>query len=282
MARYSLRLVFCLTVFLMLIAPYSHAGASQEEWDEATQLFNEGQKLYNVSDFRGAIQKWEAALSIFQKLGNKQPIGAAIGSIGKASMILGDYRKVIDYSEKAIALDKQIGVPYNFPEGNLGDAFLALDRDKEAFEIYTKQNHPIRLGRYYLKKKDFKEAAKQFDRDREKNEEAKETLFIISEWIGLGLSYEGMKEYETAYKWYIKAIDLLEDQRNRLSASEREHFFEGKEFDIPRIEAYEGATRCAFMIGKLDEAFYWAENTRGRIFAELISGRRALHNRACN
>jgi len=32
----------------------------------------------------------------------------------------------------------------------------------------------------------------------------------------------------------------MEEQRDSLSSSDREHFFEGNEFGIPRIEAYEG------------------------------------------
>ncbi len=36
---------------------------------------------------------------------------------------------------------------------------------------------------------------------------------------------------------------------------------------------YEGAIRCAFMLGRKDEAFYWAENTRGRMLSELLSKR---------
>ena len=182
--------------------------------------------------------------------------------------------------KKALAIAVEIGDKQGkgIVLGNLADTYLALDRDEDALAIYTKRDHTIRLGRYYLKKKDFKEAAKQFDRNREKDEKRKNAEFTIPEWIGLGLSYEGMKEYETAYKWYKKAIDFLEDQRASLSPSEREHFFEGKVFDIPRIEAYEGAVRCAFMLGKYDEAFFWAENTRGRIFAELISSRHSKAN----
>jgi len=241
-------------------------------------LGNLGITYGSLGDYRKAINYYEKALVIVEEIGDKYNIGVVLGNMGTVSSQLGDYRKAIDYYEKAIAIEKQIGVPYDTEEGNMGDAFLALGRDKEAFEIYTKQNHSVRLGRYYLKKKDFKEAAKHFERDREKHEKAKDAERVSSERIGLGLSYEGTKEYETAYKWYIKAIDFLENQRDRLSSSEREHFFEGKVFGIPRIEAYEGAVRCAFMLGKYDEAFYWAENTRGRIFSELISGKSSKAN----
>lgn len=89
---------------------------------------------------------------------------------------------------------------------------------------------------------------------------------------------KGRMEYEEAYRWYKKAIDFMENQRAALTSAEREHYFEGKELDIPRIEAYEGAARCAFMLNRPDEAFYWAENTRGRITSELLSSRHSGSN----
>ena len=227
---------------------------------------------YSLGDYRKAIDYYEKALAIAEEIGDKQGKGNRLGNLGLAYSNLGDYRKAIDYYERAIVILKEIGAPYDTPESNLADAYIALDRDEEAFIIHTKHNHPVRLGRYYLKKKDYKQAKEQFDRDREKYEKAKRTGMIVPQWVGLGLSNEGLKQYEGAYKWYQKAIAFMEEQRAALTPSEREHYFEGNEFGFPRIEAgYEGAVRCAFMLGKFDEAFYWAENTRGRIFSELLS-----------
>jgi len=51
----------------------------------------------------------EEALSIFQKLGKKQAIGAALGNMGNAYSDLGDYRKAISYHEQATAIAGEIG-----------------------------------------------------------------------------------------------------------------------------------------------------------------------------
>ncbi len=230
--------------------------------------------VYNgLGDYRKAISFHEKALVMAEEMGDKHLIGTVVGNMGNAYRNLGDYRKAISFYEKAIDIEKEIGIPYGIPEGNLADAFLALDRDDEALAIYTKHNHSIRLGRYHLKKKEYTKAKDQFNRNREEDEKARNASFILPEWIGLGLSHEGLIEYEEAYRWYKKAIDFMEDQRAALTASEREHYLEGNEAGFPRIEAYEGAARCAFMLGKFDDAFYWAENTRGRIFSELLSKR---------
>jgi CHAT domain-containing protein/Tfp pilus assembly protein PilF len=236
-------------------------------------LSNMGNTYENLGDYRKAISYHEQALVIAEELGARSVKGSILNNLGNAYSNLGDYRKAISCYEQAIAVDKEIGVPHGLPESNLGDSYLALDRDEEALAIYTKLNHSVRLGRYYLKKKDFQKAKAQFDRDRETDEQRKATYVIIPRWIGLGLSHEGLQEYDKAYEWYTKAIAFMEEQRASLTPAEREHYFEGHEFKISRIEAYEGAVRCAFMLGKLDDAFYWSENTRGRVLSELLSRR---------
>jgi CHAT domain-containing protein/Tfp pilus assembly protein PilF len=245
---------------------------------KGTALVNLGNAYSHLGDYRKAIGYYEKAIAIAGEIGEKLGLENSLGNLGVAYSNLGDYRKAIDYYEKAIDIGKKIGVPYLKHEGNMGDAYLALDRDSEAFAIYTKLNHSIRLGRYYLKKKNFGKAKEQFERDREADETAKVAPLIIPEWIGLGLSLEGLKEYDAAYTWFKKAVSFMEEQRESLIPSEREHYFEGNEFGIPRIEAYKGAARCAFMLNRFDEAFYWSENTRGRIFAELLSGRHSGEN----
>lgn len=245
---------------------------------QANAIANAGDIYKALGDYQKAISCGEQALSVFDEIGDKKGKGEQLNALGNVYNSLGDYWKAISYFKQAIAIAKEIGVPYGIPEGNLGDTYLAMDRDQEAFDIYTKRDHSIRLGRFYLKKKDFRKAKEQFDRDRESDERKKAASFVIPEWIGLGLSHEGLKEYDKAYEWFTKAINFMEEQRAALTPNEREHYFEGNVFGLPRIEAYEGAVRCAFMLGKNDDAFYWAENTRGRVLSELLSRRYAGEN----
>ena len=240
---------------------------------KSRQLGSMGGAYIHLGDYRKAISYYEKALAIAEEMGDKRGKGTWISNLGLAYSSMGDYQKAILYFEKAITIDKEIGRSYGNREGNLADTYLALDRDDEAFIIYTKQNHSIRLGRYFLKKKDFRMSKEQFDLDREKDEKAKRAEFIIARWIGLGLSNEGLRDYDKAYEWYKKALDFMEEQREALSPADREHFFGGNIFGFPRIEAYEGAVRCAFMLNRLDDVFFWAENTRGRVLSELLSRR---------
>ena len=84
---FSKQLIFCCAlVFFMaslLFSAVSYAQSQKEEWDRAVVLFKEGERL-NKSDFRGAIEIFEEALSIFQRLGGKRATGPVFGALGPA------------------------------------------------------------------------------------------------------------------------------------------------------------------------------------------------------
>ncbi|MCX5855124.1 MAG: CHAT domain-containing protein [Deltaproteobacteria bacterium] len=254
------------------------AEAFGDKQAEGTLLGHMGAIYINFGNYPIAISYMEKSLAIAEAVGNKQGKGAALGGLGVVYALLEDYSKAINYGMQAIAIYKEIGIPYDNIESILGLYYLSLGQYDEAFSIFEKHQHSIFLGMYYLKKMDFKKAKEMFDRGRAKDEKARKAYFVKPRWIGLGLANEGLHKYEEAYQWYKKAVDYMEDQRDNLGANEREHFFKGTEYGFKRIEAYEGAARCAFMLGRLDEAFYWAENTRGRILLELLSRRHAGEN----
>lgn len=251
-----------------------------DEHGGGAALGNLGNVYRELGDYLKAIDYFEKALATAEALGDRKGIATWLGNLGTAYSNLGDYQKAIDYYGQALGITMEINYTIGFLnlQGNLGDAYLATDQDEEAFYNYNRLDNCIRLGRYHLKKKNFSEAARQFERDLEKDEKARSAGLAIAKWIGLGLANEGLHQYQEAYKWYQKAISFMEEQRAALSPTEREHYLEGTEFDIPRIEAYEGAARCAFMLNRPDEAFFWAENTRGRLTSELLSGRHAGNN----
>ena len=261
---------------------YEKAMAIAEEFGdkkaEGTLLGHMGAIYINFGNYPIAISYMEKSLAIAEAVGNKQGKGAALGGLGVVYALLEDYPKAINYGKQAIAIYKEIGIPYDNIESILGLYYLSLGQYDEAFSIFEKHKHSIFLGMYYLKKMEFQKAREMFDRGRVEDERERKAYFVKPRWIGLGLANEGLHKYEEAYQWYKKAVDYMEDQRDSLGANEREHFFKGTEYGFKRIEAYEGAVRCAFMLGRLDEAFYWAENTRGRILLELLSRRHAGEN----
>ena len=130
--------ISCILLACFVFHTLSHAQPPQEEWNKAVTLFNQGQEQFNHSNFRGAIEKWEAALSILQKLGKKEAVGTILGNLGIPYHNLGDDRKAISYYEQALAIAEEIGDKKGkgYSLGNLGNAYYSLGDYRKAITYH--------------------------------------------------------------------------------------------------------------------------------------------------
>lgn len=203
-------------------------------------------------DYAKALEYLQQALAIHRNIGDKEGEGLALTNIGIIYCNQGDYAKALEFFQQALAVDKKIGASYELLEGNIGDAYFALGRYDEALQIYQKQNDSIRLGQYYLKQNNFTKAKKQFGRKLEEIIEHKDAAFMVSGWIGLGLAYEGTKEYQKAKENYQKAVEFMERQRESLPEASSKHFLTVKILGggFTRAEAFEGLARVSEKLGQ--------------------------------
>lgn len=118
---------------------------------------------------------------------------------------------------------------------------------------------------------DYPQAREEFSRSLKKDE-AKEmptAEFLLADYIGLGLSYEGLKDYPKARDYFQKGIDLIEKQRGALGGAERERFLEAKVMNFPRLEPYHGMIRALIHERGKDSpsrSLFYAERGRSRTF----------------
>jgi tetratricopeptide (TPR) repeat protein len=129
---------------------------------------------------------------------------------------------------------------------------------------------PLRWGRYWLVAGDAEKAVEKF-KEAVTIAEASEWSYGVATQIGLGMALERMGRLEEAVEAYRHAVERLEEVREGLSPNERARFFEGKDYGFRRLEAYEGLVRVLKRMGKLDEAFRWAEHTKGRMLSEAMA-----------
>ncbi len=76
---------------------------------EGDRLHEQGIEQFNTSQFREALQSWEAALKIYQRIGNRQGEAASLGNLGIAYDSLGEYQKAIAFYDQSLEIQRQIG-----------------------------------------------------------------------------------------------------------------------------------------------------------------------------
>jgi tetratricopeptide (TPR) repeat protein len=92
---------------------------------------NLGTAYSNVGEYRKAIQYCEKALAIDKEIGDRRNEGVWLGNLGLAYSALGQVEKAIQYYEKALAIDKEIGDRRG--EGTWLNNLGAIFMDKEKY-----------------------------------------------------------------------------------------------------------------------------------------------------
>lgn len=157
---------------------------------------------------------------------------------------------------------------------NLAGLYLEAGRSEEAFKIFKEQDTPEGMGRYHLSKRNYQEAEKEFLRALKGTEEPH---FLIANYTGLGLSYEGQGDYLKAKEYFEKGIEIIEGQWATLSAEAKRSFLAGQVgAGFSRLEPYEGMVRVLLKEKGSNyqrKALYYVERVKSRRFLEILATR---------
>ncbi|MCK4469195.1 MAG: tetratricopeptide repeat protein [Desulfobacterales bacterium] len=238
---------------------------------EGNSLGNIGIVYKNLGQYQKALSYYEKALAIHKEIGDRNGEGNSLGNIGLVYWNLGQYQKALAYYEKALAIHKEIGVPTGTVECNIGDIYLETGNTDRAKEIYEKLRDPIRLGRLCLVRKDFPKSLKHFQKALKQSLKGRNASFLFADYVGLGLSSEGVKGYGKAKDFYLKALELTEEMRDSLTPGQRSHFFATKTMGFSCLEPYEGLIRVLNRLKEKGSSLYYAEYTKARLFTESIA-----------
>ncbi|MCK4469196.1 MAG: tetratricopeptide repeat protein [Desulfobacterales bacterium] len=240
---------------------------------EGDNLTNIGVVYGNLGQYQKALAYFEKALKIKKEIGDRKGESADLTNIGTVYADLGQYRKALSYYEKALTIHKEIGVPTGIVECNIGDIYLETGNTDRAEEIYKKAGGPIRLGRLCLVRKDFPKSLEYFQKALKQTLKGRNAAFLFVDYVGLGLSSEGLSDYNKARDFYLKALELTEEMRDSLAPGQKSHFFATKTMGFSRLEPYEGLIRVLNQLKEKEPALYYAEYTKARLFAESIAAR---------
>mgnify|MGYP001791969187 CR=1 FL=1 len=156
----SLLVFFDLQFFTKLVAATpavqieeiaQQSSATQEDAIRAAakKVLEEGVKLYRkgtVESLRQAIKKWKEALSLFQRVNDKQWEASALLGIGTIHSDLGEKQKALQFYNQALSLYRLVGDRRGEAAtlNNIGAVYSALGEKQKALQFY---NQALTLNR---------------------------------------------------------------------------------------------------------------------------------------
>ena len=240
---------------------------------EGISLNNIGMVYTSWGQYAKALEYYEKSLAIMQKIGDVKVEVTTLSNIGSVYKSWGQYQKALEYYEKSLAIEKKIGVPSDGTEDIIGNVYLTMGDIQHAEPSLKKANRWMSLGRLALVKSDFNEAKTKFESELNRSIKDRSVDGLFAGHTGLGLSYEGLNQYDKAAEHFKHAIDVTEQIRDSLTPAQRADFYDAQILHIQRITPYQGLARVLMKSGKPEQSFKESEGTKARIFAESLSGR---------
>jgi tetratricopeptide (TPR) repeat protein len=127
---------------ILLAAGFSAAAAQSR--DDAVRIFNEAKKLQETAksneDLKNAVEKYEQALKIYEKVGDKKGVAAVSNNLGIVYNDWGQYQKAAEYYEKSLEIKRKVGDIRGQGDTimNLGTAYFDWGQYAKAVEYYEK------------------------------------------------------------------------------------------------------------------------------------------------
>ena len=245
---------------------------------QALTLKNLGNLSKSWGEYKKAVENFEKSMEAAKKIGDSKEEGDALINIGSVYSELGQQEKALEYSQKALEIFVRIGAPTDWPKKIVGDIYLDMGQLDQAEPYLKEADYDSSLGRLYLLKSDYEEAKKRYEPLAASGQKAGNLDELFTAYTGLGKAFEGMKNYKQAETYYSKGVEVTEEIRSSLLASERKNFFTTKVNGFPRSEPGKGMVRVTLKQKKPAQSIYPSEATRAREFADNLSQRADSRN----
>ncbi|MCT7992455.1 CHAT domain-containing protein [Laspinema olomoucense] len=207
------------------------AQTFEEQQQEAKQLLDLGLGQYEQRQFLEALQSWEQALKIYQRIGDKTGEGNTSLYLGNLYIHLGEYIQAEQYFLESLEISRQIGDKSR--EGyvlmGLADVYLNLKEYAQAeqyflqsLEISRQVDNKIRqginlnkLGEIYYTLGEFVQAEEYYQEflmiARDLNDKEQEINALNS----LGLIFRDLGKYAEAKQYFLESLAIAQETNNR-------------------------------------------------------------------
>ena len=119
----------------------AQTGAESPQQTEADQLFDEAVQHWQRGEYPIAIEKWEAALTLYRQVGNWLGEARALNGLGGVYWSLGEYGRAIDFLEQSLTIAQEIGdrAGEGMALGNLGIVYYSLGEYGRAIDFFEQR-----------------------------------------------------------------------------------------------------------------------------------------------
>jgi CHAT domain-containing protein len=191
---------------------------------------------------RAAIAKYEQSLATFTETGDKPNLASNLSFIGRAYAALDDHTRALEYLQKALAIQKDVGAG---SEAGLTSAQLAAE---------------------YNQMGDFQHASLAAQDARTVAEHSGLHEVLWRAHLEEGKARGGLGQSAQAEAEFAKAIAIIEQLRGEVAGAEaeRESYFEDK------LEPYHRMLDLLVASGRNAEAFNYAERAKARALLDAF------------
>jgi CHAT domain-containing protein/tetratricopeptide (TPR) repeat protein len=158
---------------------------------EATSHYLIGQAYQDLGRYSEGIKSQEAAITIYEKLGDKKGLSGCYNDLGSIYCNQGKMNEGLDYFKKTLAIREELN---------------------EKVGIAGSLNN---IGIIYYFTGVYDEAIKYFSRAIKIKEELGQEKLLSSSYGNLGLLYSSIENYSAAHQFYLKALAICEKYDNK-------------------------------------------------------------------
>ena len=249
------------------------ARKSGKKIEEAESLTYLGQSFFKWGKHAQATDLYQQALGIARKSGDKGAETGVLTQLGLLYQSIGEHNKALETLGRAKEVSKRDATVANSIDDLIANLYLDMGEVQKAESLITKSGSEGSKARLHLLKKDYEEAVRQYGKFAQQAEKSGNVDNLFTSYTGLGLAHEGLGDFESAARHFLKATESVEEIRSTLSVPQRSEFFNVRIGGFMRTAPYEGIARVFVKMKKPAEALRESELVKARGFSEAISRR---------
>ncbi len=206
----------------------SSEEGSEEGSAEGDRLFLEGFQLFQqgtAESLREALQKWDAALPLYQAAGDAAKQALTLLGMGRISNLLGDKQTALDYFNQSLPLSRQVGDKageagtlnnIGLVYDDLGDQQTALDYYNQSVTLFRQLGDKAgeattlyNMGKVYSDLGDKQTALDYYNQSLPLSRQLGDKVTEAGTLNNIGRIYDVLGDQQTALDYYNQSLPLF-------------------------------------------------------------------------